>query len=194
MKKLFVLAAATIILSATVNAQTDIAIVKKDEKDLKQQESMVKKEKKAERKELRKLEGKEPSYQAKQAFFSDFGNIPVTKWERTADYDKATFTKDGQVMKAYYDADAQLVGTTTHKTFADIPAAGQKYINTKYAGYDKGDVIFFDDNEANETDMILFDHQFEDADNYFIELKKGNKDIVLQVNTSGEVFFFTQIQ
>jgi len=41
--------------------------------------------------------------------------------------------------------------------------------------------------------MILYGIQFEDADNYFVELSKGTKKIVLQVNTDGVVFFFKQL-
>ena len=191
---LFVLSAAAVLLTVTVNAQTDVASIKKDEAKLKNERSIIKKEIKEEQKKLRKLKGKEVSSQSKQAFYGDFGNIPVTKWERTANFDEATFTKDGLVMKAYYDADSKLVGTTTHKTFADIPASAQKEINKKYQGYTKGDVIFFDDNELNETDMVMFGNQFDDADNYFVDLKKDNKEIILQVNMGGDVSFFKQMK
>ena len=193
MKKLLVLSAA-VILVATVNAQTEIASIKEEEANLKGQESVIKKEKREAKKELRKLEDNEVAYPSRVAFISDFGNIPVTGWERTTNYDEATFTKDGQVMTAYYDFDSKLVGTTSHKTFADIPAIAQKYINTKYPGYRNTDVIFFDDNELNETDMRLYGEQFNDADNYFVELKKGNKEIILKVNRWGSVSFFRQLK
>lgn len=193
MKKLFVLSV-VVLLIVTVNAQTDAASIRKDEAKLKKEQFIIKKEKKVERKELRKLEGKEVGSQSKQAFYSDFGNITVSKWERTANYDKATFTKDGQAMTAYYDFDSKLVGTTSHKTFADIPASAQKQIDAKYQGYTKADVIFFDDNEINETDMIMFGNQFDDADNYFVDLKKDNKEIILHVNMSGDISFFKQLK
>ena len=193
MKKVLVLSVTAVILTATVNAQTSAALLKKEIKSDKKAESLVKKEKRSEEKELRKLEGKEVSYRAKQAFYSDFGNIPVTEWERTVNYDRATFTKDGQVMKAFYDADAKLVGTISDKTFEDLPANAQKYINEKYKDYSKGSVILFDDNEVNETDMIMYGQQFEDADNYFVEMKKDNKTIILQANMEGDVTFFKQL-
>ena len=75
--------------------------------------------------------------------------MPVSKWERIENFDKATFTKDGKEISAYYDYDAKLVGTTMHKTFADLPATSQKTINEKYPGYSKVDVVLFDDNEVN---------------------------------------------
>jgi hypothetical protein len=194
MKRLLFTSAVTLILAAAVNAQTNKTAIKNDIASLNRQESEIKKEKREERNKLRTLNGTEVSYQAKSQFYQDFGNIVVTKWERTANFDKATFTKDGQVMTAYYDADAKLVGTTSPKTFAGIPANAQKFIDTKYNGYSKEDVILFDDNELNETDMIFYGTQFDDADNYFVELKKDNKEIILQVNMRGDVSVFKQVK
>ena len=194
MKRLLILSAATLVLATAVNAQTSTASVKKDIANLNKQGSVIKKEKREERKELKKLKGSEVSYQAKEEFYRDFNNMTVTKWERTGNYDKATFTKDGQVMTAYYDADAKLVGTVSDKTFADLPAKAQKLIDFKYQGYSKESVLIFDDNELNETDMIVYNQKFEDADNYFVELKKDNKEIVLKVNVSGDVSFFKQLK
>ena len=194
MKKLFILSVVTFILAAEGNAQIGEASLKEEIKNGRNEESAIKKETRVKRRELKKLEGKEVSYQAKQAFYKDFGNIPVSQWERITNFDKAIFTKDGQVMAAYYDIEANLVGTTEHKTFADLPANAQKYIRKKYADYNIEDVIFFDDNELNETDMVMYNTQFDDADNYFIELTKGDKKIVLQINMSGAVSFFKQLR
>jgi hypothetical protein len=194
MKKIVILSAATFITAATVNAQSDTASVKKDKAALEQQESVIKNEIKAETKVVKKLKGNEVSYRSKEAFIGDFGNIPVKRWKRTENFDKVTFAKDGKIMNAFYDFDAKLVGTTQYKTFAEIPANAQKFINTKYNDYSKEGVILFDDNELNTTDMFLYGTQFDDADNYFIELKKGNKEIILQVNMNGEVKFYKQLK
>lgn len=193
MKKLLFLPAATFILASVINAQPSEESIKTDIKTQAREESIIKKEKREEKKELRKLEGKEASYQAKQQFYSDFGDIPGTQWERTLNYDEATFTKDGEILKAYYDDGGKLVGTTAHKTFEEIPSAAQKYINSKYQGYIVKDVILFDDNEFNETDMMLYNRQFEDEDMYFVELEKAGKKIVVDVNPSGVVSFFKEL-
>lgn len=188
MKKLVFLSATLMILVAA-NAQTgDVAT---QEKTVKQQEAAIRKQKREDKKELRKLEGKDVSYQAKQQFAFDFGDIKPVEWSRMEQYDRAVFTKDGKEYIAYYDADAQLIGTTTIKSFSDLPEAAQKYINKHYAGYTTQKVLFYDDNEYNDSDMILYGAQFADEDNYFVEMAKGDKKIVLQVNTEGEVFFFS---
>ncbi len=194
MKQLLILSAA-VILTVTVSAQADLASVKNDDANTNRQESLIKKEKKAERMELRSLKGNEASYQAKQAFISDFGNVPVTKWESTDNhlFDRATFIKDGKEMRAYYDFDSKLVGTVQDKTFADLPAKAQENINKYFKEYTPGDVIFFDDNEQNETDMVLSGNQFDDVDSYFVELQKGNKKIVVHVTLNGEVGYFAQL-
>ncbi|MFM9911179.1 MAG: hypothetical protein ACKVOW_17700 [Chitinophagaceae bacterium] len=194
MKKLIFFSATAIMLIVTVSAQTDIAFVKKNQAELKQEEKVIKKEKRADREVLRKLKGNEISDQSKQAFNSDFGNITVTKWERTENLDKATFTKDGHEMYAFYDYDAKLVGTVQDKSFAALPANAQSFINKKYKDFSKGDVIFFDDNELNSTNMILYHTEFTDANNYFVELQKGDKKIVVQINMSGEVKYFARMK
>ena len=103
MKKLMILSAVTFILAAKVNAQTTEVYVKNDIIQLKNQESVIRKEKLEDKRELRKLEGNEVSYQSKQQFYVDFGDIPEPQWERTANFDEATFSKDGQVLTAFME-------------------------------------------------------------------------------------------
>jgi len=153
----------------------------------------VKKEAKSERKALRKLDRNVASVTSKNSFASDFGGITDVKWVKSDYFDEARFTKDGQQLTAFYDYDGKLVGTTQVKTFADIPAKGQKEIKTKYKDYAIGPVIFFDDNEFNETDMMLYGLQFDDEDNYFVELTKGNDKMIVRVNSAGWIFFFTKL-
>ena len=194
MKRLLVLSAATFILAAIANGQPSPASLKSEIKLDKKTTANIKKEERQERNELTKLNGSDVSYQSKEAFNNDFGNLPVSQWERLDNFDKATFTEDGQVMSAFYDSDSKLVGTTQNKTFADLPAKAQKFINEKYKGYTAGDVLFFDDNEQNETDMFLFGSQFDDEDSYFVEISKDNKEIILQVRMNGDVGYFTRLK
>ena len=194
MKKLLIFSAAGIIIAASVSAQTNLEVLNNDVASLNKNETTTKKEKKEERKEERKLKGQEVTYQSREAFFKDFGDVPVSKMERTLNFDKFTFTKDGQEMTACYDIESNLVGTVSDKAFTDLPANAQKYIQEKYKGYTVGPVIFFDDNELNDTDMILYGTQFDDADNYFVELKKENKNIIVQVKMNGTVAYFSEMK
>jgi len=132
MKPSNVLCAAALILFTSVNAQEIKELAKNDMTIQNKEESAIKKEKKEEKKELRALKGPEVSNQAKDQFARDFDNAQAIKWERTPNYDMVAFIKDGREMSAYYDMDAQLIGTTLIKTFADLPAKAQKFIDSKY--------------------------------------------------------------
>ena len=193
MKKFLFFSAATLMITVSVNAQTPATLQSEIKIDNKVEHN-IKKEKKEDRKELRKLKGAEVSYQSKQAFLTDFGNVPGTEWSRLDNFDEATFTKDGQTKSAFYDFDSKLVGTTQNKTYADIPAKAQQNIMKYYKGYTPVDVLLFDDNELNETDMILYGNQFADKDSYFVELTNGPKKIVVQVSMDGEVGYFTRLR
>jgi hypothetical protein len=186
MKKLGILVMTFLFAMSIVLGQTQ----KADKEKTKE----TKKETKTERIALKKLEGSDVSTVAKSNFSSDFKEAKNVEWKRVETYDKASFTdKDGKKMSAFYDIDGNLVGTTQYKTFADIPENGQKEIKKNYKDYTIGQVVFYDDNENNDTDMILYGIQFEDQDNYFVELTKEKNKIILQVNPSGEVFFFKQL-
>jgi len=194
MKNSILLFIAILAVSTIVNGKADPNAIKKDIKNINKEESALKKEKKEERKEFRKLNSMEVSYQAQQQFLTDFDKATNIKWEKTSNFDEATFTKDGKTLKAYYDEQAKLVGTSAIMTFADLPEKAQKYINKKYKDYNKGVVIFFNDNEFNETDMLLYNLQFQDEDSYFAELSKDNKKIVVRSNAAGDVYFFKELQ
>ncbi len=185
MKKLTILSLVFLFSFSLVFGQTE----KKDKEKIKED----KKELRTERVTLRKLEGTDVSVLAKDNFFADFGSVPDVKWKRIGLFDEAEFKKDGKEMKAFYDFDSNLVGTTHFVTFADIPAEGQKEIKKEYKEWSIGPVVFFDDNEANESDMLLYGVQFTGEDNYFVELTKGTSKIVLQINSSGDVFFFKEL-
>ena len=153
----------------------------------------TKKEQKTERAALKKLEGNNVSKMAMDSFQSDFGNIQNVKWKRNGTFDEAIFTRDGKEMTAFYDIEGKLVGTTKQANWSDLPAKVQEEIKTTYKDYKAGPVIFFDDNEPNETDMVMYGIQFDDTDTYLVELIKGTKKIVVQVDKQGLISFFKQL-
>ncbi len=68
-----------------------------------------------------------------------------------------------------------------HCYFKDLPAKGQQEIKGKYKDYGIGSVIYFDDNEKIDSDMVLWATQFNDEDLYFAELTKANKKIIVRL-------------
>jgi hypothetical protein len=134
-----------------------------------------------------------PNYTTEQHFQTDFPNAANVSWKR-AGFEEALFTSDGKEMKAFYDYDHTLIGTTTPVNYIDLPAIARKYIEKHYSDYTPQSVILFNDNDYNQSDMVLYGNAFEDADNYFIELSNNNnKIIVLQVNMEGLVTFFRDL-
>lgn len=129
----------------------------------------------------------------KENFYSDFGDVSEVKWDKDEQFEVAKFHMDGKDLKAFYNNHSELVGTTQHVTFADIPERAQKEIEKKYNDYEVEAIIFFDNNEANQSQLFLYGSQFADEDNYFVVLKKENHKIVIQVNSVGRVFFFKEL-
>jgi len=41
--------------------------------------------------------------------------------------------------------------------------------------------------------MVLWGIQFDDADNYFVELSKGTKKIIVEVSPEGTVGYFKEL-
>jgi len=194
MKKQIILCAVTFFIAAASSAQTNEMLVKNDIQKDRFNESEIKNSIHHDKKELRKIESKNVSYLSKAQFKLDFGNIPVDAWERVNNFDEATFIKDGEVTSAFYDDRSQLVGTTTEKTFSDLPHKAQEWINKKYKGYSIADVFFFDDNEFNESDMLVYNTPFNGKDSYFVEVKKDNKAVILRVDKDGEVSYFLRLK
>lgn len=187
MKKLAILSMTFLFAFSVVKGQA--------EKEEKAQVKETKSELKTERVALRKLEGTEVSTKAKNTFKTDFPAATNVQSKRNNTYDEFTFTgKDGKPMTAFYDSEGNLVGTTQIKAITDVPAKGQQEIKNKYKDYTVGPILFYDDNEGNETDMILYGIQFDDVDSYFVELQKGTKKLVVQVLMDGQVMFFTDLK
>lgn len=190
MKNLTIYSAAILMVLSFATAQAQ------DTKALSHNSKMdnVKNESKAEKREIRKMNKSFVSDLSEDAFYADFGKIPNVGWERELGFDIALFTKDGKDYKAYYDFNSKLVGTTNVITFAELPKKSQEGIKKHYKDYTVDKVIFFKDNEVNDQDMLLYGTQFSDTDNYFVEMSNKTKNIVVQTNPNGELFFFSELK
>jgi hypothetical protein len=130
----------------------------------------------------------------KNQFVEDFPDATNVQYTNGNSLVKVSFTQDKEKISAYYDDGNQLVGTIEKKAFDDLPANAKKKILKDYPGYTIADVIRFDDNEADETEMMQYGRSLNDAENYFVELKTGNKAIVVKVGLSGWVDFVTTMK
>ncbi|MDP4291406.1 MAG: hypothetical protein Q8908_10030 [Bacteroidota bacterium] len=189
MKKLAILSVTLLFILAY--GQTFAQEANNDANSISKKEKRI--ERKGDRKELRKLLGDRVSEISLKSFKSDFGDIADVKWVRTVNYDEATFTRDNHIYTAYYDADGELVGTTSPKSLKELPIKGQKNLQTKYKNYAVGEIIYFDNNVINRTPMILWGSEVNDISNYFVELKKGAKKMVVYMDVKGNVSFFKEL-
>lgn len=148
-----------------------------------------------EKREMRKLKhlvSKDDfSYLTVQQFQRDFPDASSVAYKKGKNFDEVSFTTaDGQQKVAYYDFYNTLVGTTESVAYSALPETARQEIARRYAGYHVGPVIYFQDNQENESDMILFSQSFTDADNYFVELN-GPKNLIVKVSKDGLVSYFT---
>ena len=153
----------------------------------------IRQEKKAKKLTLKKLEGTTVSPKAKKNFGSKYGKAYKARFARRNYFDVATYMKDDIEINVYFDNNGDFVGTTNVARFSDIPLKGQQNLKADYKDYTIRRVVFFKDNPKNDCDMMLYDIQFYDEDTYFVEMSKGNKTIVAQVDPKGKVYYFTSI-
>ena len=189
MKKIFI--AVGVILTAATMTFANPTVDRKDRKEARIERREARKE---HRRERRLENGGEVSILTRSQFAIDFPDAKNVRFEKTQNFDEVSFMSGKKKLRAYYDYENNLVGTTHKKTFANLPENAQKEILKKYAGYTIAGIIKYDDNESNETDMIMDGTSFDDGDNYFVELKNDNKDIIVKVDPSGYVSFFKDMK
>jgi hypothetical protein len=194
MKKLFIISGVLWLLAVSANAQdVDLSIrsyaIVKNQNNVSEASLSVSK-----KRDLSELELKNFSTQTRANFYADFGYIPITNWEITDQFDKISFMKNNILYTAYYDSNSELVGTISIASVSDLPAHALQDISKKYNGYTVGNIVFYDDNESNQTDMMYYGQQFDTEDKYFVELQNDKEKIVVQVNTVGDVSFFRTLK
>ena len=131
----------------------------------------------------------EPNAAIEFQFSKDCPKAKSVNWTYH-EFVEVTFLDKGVAKTAYYDENDNLLGTTTNVDLIALPEKARDHINKEYPGYSIEKVVFFGDNEANDTDMSLFNQSVEDEDNYFPLLIKGSKEIILKVSPEGDVSFF----
>jgi hypothetical protein len=184
MKKILLPLTLGLLLTSVTYASKENRIAKKE----------ARKEKKEMRIERRSIRNAEVAYMTEQHFAIDFPSAMDVSFERSKWFDEVNFSMNGISQKAFYDVNSELVGTTNKELFTNLPLSAQNDIKKWYGDYKVKEVIMFHDNETNDSDMIIFGSAFEDADNYFVSLEKGAKEIVLKVNPQGTVSYYTQIR
>lgn len=134
------------------------------------------------------------SVQSKEQFLKDFDQVQDVKWVRSDNYDEVSFTRKGQKLTAYYDAQSSLIGTTSIKQFADLPVSAQQEIKKKYKNYAIVSVLRYDDNEDNDTAFEMYGCMSDAPDSYFVLVSNNKEADVLHVTDQGDVIFYKTLK
>jgi hypothetical protein len=124
------------------------------------------------------------SSSAKKRFQQDFGPVSSVRWEKSGSYSKATFNRNGSTVSAWYNKDAKLVGTSSSRSFSDMPGKAQETITSAYNDYYVVSVQGFDSARGNRP---------VGAQNWLVELSDGTAKIIVRVNASGEATLLKKI-
>lgn len=183
------------LLTSNVQAQTTTnpsltTQFKQDEAHLNHDKKMVR-EVREEKQQLKELNNIPDAIM--QKFNANFPKAQNVAWSVPANYVQVDFTSNGKHRAAYYDYNNHLIGTSHFLSYSMLPENGRARIARDYKGYTPVKTMFYDDNEDNDLNMILFDMPIE-KDSYFVQLKNGAKQIVVQVDTDGEVSYFSDLK
>jgi len=119
-------------------------------------------------------------------FAVDFSEVKDAVWTVSSNSQKATFVLNAIEYTAFYDLQGEFLGTTNRVSYdIVIPAESKETIAKKYAGYEVSEVIKFAyAGKDSDVSPIV----------YFIDLKKGDKEVVLRTSPGEDVAFYKQIK
>jgi hypothetical protein len=120
------------------------------------------------------------SYTVINKFNTDFVRAQNVNWKVNSNFQKATFTLDGEKMSAFYSLQGEYMGLTQNVQFKALPTKAKKEIGQKYEGYFVQEVIKLD---ADDDTTV-----------YFVDLKKDNDEFLVRVTPSANVYFFQQVK
>ncbi|QNF31655.1 hypothetical protein HUW51_02535 [Adhaeribacter swui] len=115
---------------------------------------------------------------AKSQFNDLYTGATNVSWVVTDKFQKAFFTLDGVNMTAFYDLEGNHVATTQAGKTEKLSELALARIAKAYKGYEITKVI-----EYNS-----------DATIYFVDLKKGEKEVLVRVMPDNYVYFFKQLK
>ncbi len=130
---------------------------------------------------------------AEENFKVEEGNTSRVRWTKEGIFDEASYVKDGIRMMDYFDFSGNLVATTSIRKFSDLPVKTQDKIKSEYKDYKVGTVLFYNDKREFPTEVYMYGHEFDSSDNWFVELKKDTRTLVLKISPDGEIFLFTEL-
>lgn len=118
-------------------------------------------------------------------FATGFSTVTDVTWSVSANSQKATFLQDGVITTAFYDLSGEFIGTTNKIDYATLTTDQKEAIAKKYAGYKVAEVIRFNYAGADADVSPII---------YFIDLKKGDSEVVLKTAPGEGLSFYKKIK
>ena len=173
MKKLVIIPAIAIIVLASVQLMAKSAGTNDGAKNVKLESSLA-----------GVSAGNNISPTAVKRFQQDFGSVADVRWEKSGSYAKATFNRNGSSVSAWYNKDSKLVGTSSARSFSEMPGKVREKIQSAYSDYYVVSVQDFNSARGNRPGG---------AQNWLVELSDGTAKIMVKVNVSGETTLVKKI-
>jgi len=124
-------------------------------------------------------EGKEKiSAPVKAKFNNQFYGAENVIWTASPKFRKATFTKDGVTMTAFYNWQNELVATTQLVEIMTLNPLAIKKLIKYYPGYQMGEIIKY--NGSEEV--------------YFVNLKNDQENFLVQITSDLSVSYFKEVK
>ena len=108
-------------------------------------------------------------------FKSKFTKAANVNWTSDINYDKVTFTTDGQLVSVFYTPQGHLIGTSTNIGFDKLPKKAITAITSQYT-YP----------EYNLKECIRFENADGDVQ-YFVSMDKDGEYIAFEADETGAI-------
>lgn len=128
----------------------------------------------------------EATQNAKVNFLRKFHNISDVSWTVSADFQKATFVKDGIKLAAFFDGEGNYIATTQYVDYKNLPAISKSRLNKIYAEYTVADVVKYNIDSPQSAGSVMLGARNCDTI-YFASLKRGNDQLVLKITPDGDI-------
>ena len=103
------------------------------------------------------------------AFNSEFTNVHEVEWTASADYFKASFALNGQMVSAFFNTDGELMGMTRNIPSSQLPVSLQTSLKRNYGSFWISNL--FEVSNSNGTSYYI---TLENGDSKFILKSSGN--------------------
>lgn len=111
---------------------------------------------------------------------STFNKSKQVSWESKPEYKQASFSFKNTIASAFYSADEnELIGFGIQFKANDLPEGISNIIKNKYSDWNITDALMFIDPSGNID--------------YYTEVTKNGKKMVLKINPSGRIGFYASM-